>query len=447
MNAARWIGPVAMVLCMAMLCGVGRAADAPPRPALYAVYAWPADVPRYADDIVGVGFKWIRCGGWSRDREATERAVALAAQRRLHLVPVLAAGGMSHGETRPIEEAEAAMAEVARQNVLRYGPDGSFWKEHPDLTPNPIRHWEIWNEPNIEFLTPPDESVLRTDLYARLLTAASREIRRLDPGATILAFNTAGGIPDHGQALKADGMFQRLKYIGWRKFIRDVAAQVDPDAYDAIGTHPYTRPRGPEAGGILGGLEMIDELGLNKPVWFTEVGFPLEYPRNRQVRDDDQQAAYLVRLFAVAGANEVVQVQVMYLIDIIYGPDQTRRSFGLFPEPGTWRKQATATEVMIDLVPDPRRDARILSQMPGGLFAYRFAGPDGSPVIMAWNAADTADRVSFTLAGEQFTRVDMLGTVEPLRVREGAVEVAVGEAPVYIVARPADVVAEWVEDR
>ena len=240
MNATRWIPLAAIVVCLAGLCGVGRAADAPPRPALYAVYAWPSDVPKYADDIVGVGFRWIRCGGWSRDLEVTERTVALAAERALHLVPVLSVEGMGHGRTRPIVEAEAAMAEVARRNVRRYGPGGSFWSDHPDLKPNPIRHWEIWNEPNIEFLTPPDENTLRTDVYARLLAAAAGEIRQLDPGATIIAFNTAGGIPDRGQALKADGMFQRLKYIGWRKFIRDVAAQVDASAFDAIGTHPYT---------------------------------------------------------------------------------------------------------------------------------------------------------------------------------------------------------------
>ncbi|NLF30791.1 MAG: hypothetical protein GX591_07885 [Planctomycetes bacterium] len=446
MNATRRTGLAVIVVCLAGLCGVGRAADAPPQPALYAVYAWPADVITYADDIVGVGFQWIRAGGWGRDQQVNDRMMVVAAQRGLHPVPVLEVGGMGHGQTRPIEEAEADMTEYARRNVLRYGPGGSFWKEHPELTASPIRHWEIWNEPNIEFLTPPDESIPRTDVYARLLTAASREIRRLDPGATIIAFNTSGGVADHGQALKADGMFERLKYIGWRKFIRDTAAQVDPSTYDAIGTHPYTRPDAPEAG-ILGGLEMVDQLGLNKPVWFTEVGYPLEYPRNQQVRDDDQQAAYLVRLFAIAGAHEVVQVQVMYLVDIIYREDGSRRSFGLFPAPGQWRKQATATEVMIDLIPDPRRDVRILSQMPGGLFAYRFAGPEGVPIVMAWNASDTPGQASFALEGEQFCRVDMLGGVEPLDAADGVVTVAIGEAPVYIVPRPADTVAAWIRQR
>ena len=58
--------------------------------------------------------------------------------------------------------------------------------------------------------------MLRTEFYAMLLKAASEEIRRLDPGACIIAFNTAGGTPDRGQALKADGVFQELKYIDWR---------------------------------------------------------------------------------------------------------------------------------------------------------------------------------------------------------------------------------------
>ncbi len=57
----------------------------------------------------------------------------------------------------------------ARQNVQRYGPQGTFWKENKDADPNSaIRYWEIWNEPNIEFLTPPDDpnGMLRTEFYA-----------------------------------------------------------------------------------------------------------------------------------------------------------------------------------------------------------------------------------------------------------------------------------------
>ena len=27
-----------------------------------------------------------------------------------------------------------------------YGPDGEFWGAHPQLTPRPIREWQVWNE-------------------------------------------------------------------------------------------------------------------------------------------------------------------------------------------------------------------------------------------------------------------------------------------------------------
>ena len=32
--------------------------------------------------------------------------------------------------------------------AARYGPQGEFWKEHPDLKPQPVGLWEIWNEEN-----------------------------------------------------------------------------------------------------------------------------------------------------------------------------------------------------------------------------------------------------------------------------------------------------------
>ena len=32
--------------------------------------------------------------------------------------------------------------------VRRYGPHGQFWTQHPELPNDPIRTWQVWNEPN-----------------------------------------------------------------------------------------------------------------------------------------------------------------------------------------------------------------------------------------------------------------------------------------------------------
>ncbi len=48
-----------------------------------------------------------------------------------------------------------------RDAVERYGPEGSFWEENPDLPFLPIRSWEIWNEENIVTFAQPRPGRLR----------------------------------------------------------------------------------------------------------------------------------------------------------------------------------------------------------------------------------------------------------------------------------------------
>ena len=412
-------------------------ASALPEPQLYGLYCSSESYMKYADDVRKVGIRWLRVGGLSG--KTGDEAALLAARTGVHLVPGLGLGVLSHAKDKvpPLDEILTQWREVVRGAVQRYGPGGNLWKENQDAPALPIRYWEIWNEPNIGFLSPP-EGINRAELYAKLLTIATEEIRRLDPGAKIVAFNTAGGTPDHGQALKADGMFEKLKYMGWRKFLRDSVTLAGPDGFDAVGLHPYTQPRGPEEGGVIKGLEMLGEVSkelefADKPVWFTEVGSSLEYPNSQQVRDERQQACFTVRLFAIAGAHGVAQVQIMYITDIVYRLDNTKRSFGFFTAPGKWREQATATEVMIGLIPDPRKDARILSEEQGGVFSYQFKGGDGSPVIMAWTTGKDEVEREFELAGKGATLVDMLGKRSPVEAPGGKIKVTLGEAPVYLV--------------
>jgi len=49
-----------------------------------------------------------------------------------------------------------------------------------------IKHWEVWNEPNIFFWSGPKE------LYADLLKAAYKAIKEADPEAHVLGCSTAG---------------------------------------------------------------------------------------------------------------------------------------------------------------------------------------------------------------------------------------------------------------
>jgi len=198
-------------------------------------------------------------------------------------------------------------------------------------------------------------------------------------------------------------------------------------------------PMGPEAGGVVKGLDLLKEVTTeqksnDKQIWYTEVGYPIEYPRNKQVRDERQQACFTARLYAIAAAHGVTQLQNMYMVDIIYRQDNTRRSFGFFTDPGQWREQATALRTMIRLMPDPRKNPQIIAENDKGLNAYRFNGVNGLSVIMAWKSGENQIENEFKIKGKKATIVNMLGNeVQSLAINNGKVKVTLSEAPVYII--------------
>ncbi|MBN2581873.1 MAG: hypothetical protein JXL80_02320 [Planctomycetes bacterium] len=424
------------------------ASTAPGFYALYVDFEWDKGYMEVADDIKATGIRDL-LGRVRVGSKAGEAALLRAAQDGMNVTLSLSTGRKAFGQ-----DAEKAMAEYVehiRRYVGRYGSSGSFWKEHPEVAPRPVRHWLIWGEPNIEMLMPP-EGTGRVDLYARILKTASEEVRRLDPAARLIAFNTSDGAPHHGRGLRPDSFYNG--YVGWRRFIREVNEKTGTDLYDIVGTHPYHQPLCPEEGGIVTGVKMVRELArkqgfLDKPLWFTEIGYPTVYPGNKQVRDERQQACFLVRMFAISASCGVEQVQVMYVRDIVHaetlpGQGQTQRNFGFFFEPGKWKEQAVATRIMTTLVPDPRREVMTINEEPKGVYAYQFKGLDGLPIVMAWHSAyGQAEERSFNVAldgGKDVTLVDMLGkdirSLTP--TADGKVGVTVSEAPVYIVPAPAE---------
>jgi hypothetical protein len=73
-------------------------------------------------------------------------------------------------------------ATYCRQLVNRYGPNGSFWSENPQIPKHPIRAWQIWNEPNLDvYWTQPFANT-----YVALVKAAHAAIKKADPGAKIV---------------------------------------------------------------------------------------------------------------------------------------------------------------------------------------------------------------------------------------------------------------------
>lgn len=126
-------------------------------------------------------------GGVPTDFSATDQLVALAAQRHLTLLPVVMfaphwdAGMNPSGGLQPPART-APYANFLTTLIERYGPKGSFWASHPTIPREPLRSWQIWNEPNINAFWP--QPFLTS--YVAVLRAAHTAIKRADPGAKVV---------------------------------------------------------------------------------------------------------------------------------------------------------------------------------------------------------------------------------------------------------------------
>ena len=68
--------------------------------------------------------------------------------------------------------------------VKQYGPGGTLWQQNPNATAVPIRAWQIWDEPNLNFFWYPHTNA---QAYTALLAAASQAIHTTDPGAEVVS--------------------------------------------------------------------------------------------------------------------------------------------------------------------------------------------------------------------------------------------------------------------
>ena len=210
----------------------------------------------------GVGF--VRLAVYWRDFEAqqgvddlasTDAVVLAAAHRGLPVLPVVL--GTPRWARLDPEEAgsppadPATFAHALQALVLRYGPQGSLWAQHPEVAPQPIRAWQIWNEPNLPgyWSRQPFASA-----YVALLWAARQALKTIDPGAQVIL----AGLPNKSWlALRA------IYRAGGR------------GAFDAIALHPYTsKVRYIVSLVRLARQEAIRAYDGRRPIWLTEVSWP-----------------------------------------------------------------------------------------------------------------------------------------------------------------------------
>jgi Beta-galactosidase len=213
-------------------------------------------------ESVRTAFSWARAqpaDGQVPDFTATDRVVALAAARRIRVLPIVyrtpawAARDEHPGSPPANVETYAAYLQAL---VLRYGPRGSFWQEHPELPYRPLREWQIWNEPHLDVFwhVPGDDSTAWAREYVSLLKESRRAIKSVDRGAKIVL------------AALADASWKLLTQL-YRAGARG--------SFDAVAINIFTSGPGfVMAAGRLVRRVLRRQREPRKPIFVTETTFP-----------------------------------------------------------------------------------------------------------------------------------------------------------------------------
>jgi hypothetical protein len=129
---------------------------------------------------------FVDAGGIPTSFATTDQIVQLAALRGLRVLPTVIYApswdARANGAGRPVPRSPGPYAAYLGALIQRYGPGGSFWAQNPGLNQEPIRAWQIWNEPNLPSYWP--QPFARS--YVALLRASHTAIKRADPHAQVV---------------------------------------------------------------------------------------------------------------------------------------------------------------------------------------------------------------------------------------------------------------------
>ena len=187
-----------------------------------------------------------------------------------------------------------AYAGFLRQLALRYGPGGTFWAEHPKLTPQPIRDWQVWNEP-------PSKGFWSTQPfqhdYVELLRYARFALKLTDPGARVV-----------------------LAGLTWRSWVdlQKIYTAGGKGLFDVVSLHPYTlKPSDVKYIVKLVRRTMARNGDGTMPVLITELSWPSAKGRSKdnygyEVTERQQAENLAKALPMLAEARKRLRIERVY---------------------------------------------------------------------------------------------------------------------------------------
>ena len=160
--------------------------------------------------------------------------------------------------------------------VDRYGEDGTFWDTHPDVPYRPVRHWQIWNEPDHpNFWRRP-----WIKGYVKLVKASRKALKRADRRNVVVLGSLTG--------------------VSWYNLRRLYKAGLK-GSFDVVAIHPYTKSPKHVITTIERVRAVMRAYRNIKPVEVAELSWPAsrgKIPRSREVSFSTTTAEQTRRLSA-----------------------------------------------------------------------------------------------------------------------------------------------------
>jgi hypothetical protein len=228
-------GAVLAAVALVAACAFAPSASAADRPLPAGFFGVvPQAPPAEADlermdgvvETVRVPVVWSQCepAPGIYDFTALDAEIGAAADHGVRVQPFVwgTPGRFSHQAARPPlgKRARAAWARFLRALVGRYGSGGAFWRGRSRR--EPVRVWQVWNEPNFVVFWRPRPSPAG---YARLLRVSARAIRGADPRARV----ALAGVAPVNAGIKT--------WVFLRRLFRRPGIRRD---FDLVALHPYS---------------------------------------------------------------------------------------------------------------------------------------------------------------------------------------------------------------
>jgi Glycosyl hydrolase catalytic core len=166
--------------------------------------------------------------------------------------------------------------------AARYGPGGTFWAQHPDLVPEPVFVYEVWNEEDLAGFWGPEPDLAE---YATMYAQTRAVIEAVEPEAKVII----GGLIYPAQSLStmidADPALKRLGNV------------------DGVAIHAYRPTVAETLQTVAAGLS-ADEATVDAPLYVNEYGWQTGgNNNNNQLATEANRDIFIEQVTAWLGQN------------------------------------------------------------------------------------------------------------------------------------------------